>query len=403
MSSFVCPLCSTNRDFTTFHKMFQHITLYHQNEPNFKISCDIDTKCGVLYRTYSAYKSHVYRSHSSLLHSTKQFGKFFHISGSNEEQQIDHLNVTPQAIVDDVDDEEEDDDLESIFFEDDDDDEIFFDQSCSSNSNFIDKQNSKSLFNIKRSYVSFILQLREEFLLPKYTVNVISTYLISLLHHTQDLVKEKAFLYSSNDHFKATSSQTNSKQAISFDDLELTFKDICNTIESVAKNEYQFLRHCETYLKFSPAEEIPLSSSGEQPQYGYFIPVDKSLSLMLQSKSLVVQTLENIHRQRLLTEQDSDLMFSIRDGRYGHRVDSDNLLIQLYVDDIGLTNPLGSKRDRHKLCMCYFSIEDIPDKYRSKLDFIQLVGICESNILKVKILMIYIINPTFLYQVIFFF
>jgi hypothetical protein len=81
-------------------------------------------------------------------------------------------------------------------------------------------------------------------------------------------------------------------------------------------------------------------------------------------------------------------MFSIRDGYYGNRLDHDNLLVQLYLDDIGLTNPLGSKRDQHKMTMVYFSLEDIPDKYRSKIDFIQLIGICESKILKVKTLTI---------------
>jgi hypothetical protein len=77
-------------------------------------------------------------------------------------------------------------------------------------------------------------------------------------------------------------------------------------------------------------------------------------------------------------------MFSIRDGYHGNKLDHDNLLLQLYLDDIGLTNPIGAKRDQHKMSMVYFSLEDIPDKYRSKIDYIQLVGICQSKILKVN-------------------
>lgn len=107
---------------------------------------------------------------------------------------------------------------------------------------------------------------------------------------------------------------------------------------------------------------------------------------MLNCKPLVLEILQNIQQQRSSTEYDADLMLSIRDGYHGNRLDHDNLLVQLYLDDIGLTNPLGSKRDQHKMSMVYFSLEDIPDKYRSKIDFIQLVGICESKILKVKIL-----------------
>ena len=81
-------------------------------------------------------------------------------------------------------------------------------------------------------------------------------------------------------------------------------------------------------------------------------------------------------------------MFSIRDAYNGGRIDHDSLLLQLYVDDIGLTNPLGSKHDHHKLSMIYFSIEDIPDQYRSKIDFIQLLAVCDNGIFKVNTLTI---------------
>ena len=82
---------------------------------------------------------------------------------------------------------------------------------------------------------------------------------------------------------------------------------------------------------------------------------------MLKSQPLLLEILENIQQQRISVENDSDLMFSIRDGQYGNRFDEDSLLIQLYLDDIGLTNPLGAKRDKHKMTMIYFSLEDVPD------------------------------------------
>lgn len=388
MSSFICPFCSMNRIFVSFHKLFQHITLYHQNEPNFKISCDIDTKCGVLYRTYSAYKSHVYRSHASLLYSMKHLNKCSNSSCTYQQQEDVSLNIAPETIADNENDENEnesdesEESTESSLFEDDE-NEISADESFSSKSSSIDEEGFKSLLNIKRSYISFILQLREEYLVPKHTVNVISTYLISLLHHVRDVIEEKAFSDTSNEKFK---------KIVDFDDLQSSMQDICNTIEATTRNEYQFLQNCESYFNFSPAEEVVLSSSGEKPQCGYFIPIDKSILSMFKSKTLLCETLENIRQQTWSADRDPDVMFSVRDAHYGNRVDADNLLIQLYLDDIGLTNPLGAKRDLQKMCMIYFSIEDLPDKYRSKLDFIQLVGVCESNVLKVKIPLMYIIS-----------
>ena len=86
--------------------------------------------------------------------------------------------------------------------------------------------------------------------------------------------------------------------------------------------------------------------------------------------------------------KDEDVMFSFRDGNYGFRIDDDSMLIQLYADEMGLTNPIGTKKDRHKIFMIYFSLEDITDQYRSQLDQIHLVALCESVIIKVKCIML---------------
>lgn len=194
----------------------------------------------------------------------------------------------------------------------------------------------------------------------------------------------------------SSSSRNQTKIAIEFDQLKSLFNNICNEIESITKNEYQFIKHCEEYFNYSLVQEIPLSTADEDPDFGYYVPIDKSLSSILNSQPFTFKILENIREQQLATELDNDLMFSIRNSYYGLRLDDDHLLIQLYLDDIGLTNPLGSKRDQHKLSMVYFTLEDIPDQYKSKLDFIQLIGICDSRILKVKALIkIRIINNSF--------
>ena len=66
---FICPFCYTTLDIATFSKFFRHITIYHQNEPRFQLTCNLNKNCGIVYRTYSGYKSHVYRCHTSLLYS----------------------------------------------------------------------------------------------------------------------------------------------------------------------------------------------------------------------------------------------------------------------------------------------------------------------------------------------
>ena len=146
------------------------------------------------------------------------------------------------------------------------------------------------------------------------------------------------------------------------------------------------MRNCEEYFDYNSPREITISNTGEEAEHAYFIPIDETINSMLSSRSILPQVLDNVQQQREAAQNDDDLMFSIRDGCHGNTIDDDSLLIQLYLDDIGLTNPIGSKRDKHKMSMLYFALEDFPDEHRSKLDFIHLLGVCESKVLKVDIL-----------------
>ncbi|CAF4086317.1 unnamed protein product [Adineta steineri] len=70
---------------------------------------------------------------------------------------------------------------------------------------------------------------------------------------------------------------------------------------------------------------------------------------MLHYKPFLVEILREVQQQRMAAEIDQDLMYSIRDAYYGNKLDEETLLIQLYLDDISLTTPIGSKRDNHKM------------------------------------------------------
>ena len=81
-------------------------------------------------------------------------------------------------------------------------------------------------------------------------------------------------------------------------------------------------------------------------------------------------------------EDDDDLMFSLREANFGAQLDDGSHLIQLYVDDISLTNPIGPRKDRHKMTMVYYLVEDIPAKFRSLVQSINLLAIAPSHSLK---------------------
>ncbi|CAM4818496.1 unnamed protein product [Rotaria magnacalcarata] len=364
--------------------MFRHITIYHQSEPRFQLTCNLNVNCGVVYRTYSAYKSHIYRHHQSLLNSSENPACNINSSIESTNQQDD---VNASADVDVVYDDTENQMYETI-------DNYALDILALDNENDLETKNTLvstiknsknklvSMLDIKKSFVSFILQLREEYLLPKYTTDTISCCIITLINLLRDLIEVQTLVSGFDPSGSSPQDNTLINQCIELKKLNDIMNSVCDEIKSISKNEYQFLKSCEQFFDYSPPEEVIVSNKDEDIEKAYYIPIDKTLSLLLQSQAVLTETLENIQQQQLSVKIDDDLMFSYRDGSHGSRVDDKSFLIQLYLDDIGVTNPLGAKKDQHKMTMLYFSLEDIPDKYRSRLDFIHLLGICSNNTLK---------------------
>lgn len=66
------------------------------------------------------------------------------------------------------------------------------------------------------------------------------------------------------------------------------------------------------------------------------------------------------------------------------RLHPNSLQIQIGTDDFEICNPLGSKSKLHKITAFYFTIRNVPQKYRSKLNNIYLLLLCNSDDLKTK-------------------
>ncbi|CAF3338490.1 unnamed protein product [Rotaria sp. Silwood2] len=124
-----------------------------------------------------------------------------------------------------------------------------------------------------------------------------------------------------------------------------------------------------------------LSSNHLKKEYSYHIPIRNTLEKILQKDEMIPLLIDNIQHQTSITHDDPDLMFSRRDGIKGKTFSNQSFLIQLYVDGIGVTNPIGPKKDQHKLTLVYFMLEDIPDIFRSTLQCINLAAICYTKYL----------------------
>ena len=385
MNSFTCPLCNSQRAFETFASFLRHVTTYHQNDPDFRIVCSLGPTCGVLYRTFSAYKAHVYRHHQVELHpirsNTRDIPSYDDDPQPTETDEVIGSNSTDDLM------DRDSDTSDTAKSECADESDAEWDQMADVlKSHGSQDGNDRTVRDLIKSFVLFLLQLREDFFVPKHTMNTITNYIISLLERLHALLVKSAVDCPVHDLSSTSATRHTCGKMVAVEMVESTTRDVCHQLQLITKNEYQFVHHCHDLFDYEPPVEITLTDTSSNDNYetAYFLPIERTLSRLLSNDTILSHVLRNVDREKRSVALDDDLMFSFRDGHFGARIDDDSLLLQLYLDDIGVTNPIGAKKDNHKLAMFYFSIEDIPDQHRSKLDFIQLLAVCDSKILKVQ-------------------
>ncbi|CAF1297592.1 unnamed protein product [Adineta steineri] len=126
-------------------------------------------------------------------------------------------------------------------------------------------------------------------------------------------------------------------------------------INSISKNEYQFLKRCKKHFSYEPPVEIILDQPNE---HAYYIPLKKSLSYTLQDGQLLHAIIDNINSLSNRAAQDKDLVLSNRQGHFVktnlyRQTNSNVLLLKLYTDD-DLPEVIRSQVNSIGLhCICY--------------------------------------------------
>lgn len=258
---------------------------------------------------------------------------------------------------------------ESFIYQDEDLDEI---NNLSLNSDTIDfsaTDEHHGFDKFAQFYTRFLLELREYDLLPQNVVQSISCYICSLFDMILKLIKTKF-----------------SSPLISITDFETIFTHINRLISSISKNEYTFLTQCRKYFKYESPVEIVLNTTEDR---AYYIPLKTSLSNLLYSGELLNVINKNIQSLTAELDKDDDLIISNRQCRsvksnISNSTNSNSLLLKLYTDGIGITNPIGPKKDSNKLTSFYFLLEDLPDILRSQVNLIGLHCLTYTKNLKDK-------------------
>ncbi|CAF1429518.1 unnamed protein product, partial [Rotaria sordida] len=315
-----------------------------------------------MYKTFTSYKKHIHRHHENLLHPVCQQQENTVINDMNTLaiQQPDATVIYPDTA---------DNNHDNVIYADFDDD--LDNQWNTLTTNISSKDEKINLLTVQQQFIRFLLEMREKHILPQTVIQSITTHIINLLDSVVELVEEQAK--------QENMTQQQSTTTISVDGMRKTVKQIEQSIILSTRNEYQFIQSCQKFFNYSPPIENVLSSNHLKKEYSYHIPIRNTLEKILQKDEMIPLLIDNIQHQTSITHNDPDLMFSRRDGVKGKIFKNQSFLIQLYVDGIGVTNPIGPKKDQHKLTLVYFMLEDIPNIFRSTLQCINLAAICYTK------------------------
>jgi hypothetical protein len=216
-------------------------------------------------------------------------------------------------------------------------------------------------------YTHFLLELLEYHILPQKVVQFISTNICSLFDMIVKLIKTKA-----------------TSAFMSVIDLETILIHVNSIINSISKNEYQFLKQCTKHFDYQPPTEIVLNTTNQR---AYYVPLKQSLSSTLRNGQLLQAITDNINSSSTRAAKDTDLILSNRQSRsiksnLSRHTNSNALLLKLYTDGISITNPIGPKKDSHKFTYFYYLLDDLPGIVRSQVNSIGLHCICYTEHLK---------------------
>ena len=372
---YFCPLCQNHQPFTSFVTLYKHICSIHRNDIPFNIRCTLNSACGSIYTTFESYRSHLNRYHHDLLNDYN-VPSYYTVNGN---QQSPSLLLSNANIIQDeedqciaVQDNSGVDELETL-------------ERTRSSENDIDWPLFTSLINEKddmeqcilntfeKYYTRFLLDLREGHLLPQNIIKSITSYFKTMLDALFKIIQHQA-------------TQSSTDLLIPLEDIEKLILQIITSISNITKNDYQFSKRCEEYFGYVEPLKIKLN---DQDDCGYYVPIQQSIKHLLNKPDVISYLVDNLNDNITQTKNDPDLMLTYRDGTGAKdnpslKLYPNSFLIQLYSDGIGVTNPIGPKKDEHKLTLYYFVLEDLPDVVRSMLQLIGLVGICTIKYLSLQ-------------------
>jgi hypothetical protein len=110
---------------------------------------------------------------------------------------------------------------------------------------------------------------------------------------------------------------------------------------------------------------------------GYYIPLKDVLQMLIMKEDITPFVLQSVARDK--SHMTSFTCGEIYQSLSKLKIDGHLLLIHLYNDEFEVVNPIDAKRGKHNMNATYFTLGNLPSKYRSQLQHIYLTNIVKHK------------------------
>ena len=344
---FSCHLCTCN-DLASERDYFAHVNTHLKR--NETVSCmflDCDFKTNV----YCTFKSHKNRKHCH--HSLVDFKPGVVIT--TESASVDELEANSEENVEQLD-------------------------TATPSSSWSDSKDLQTI--IEQRFAAALLKLEHLVHVPSTAVDVF----LGELHHLISSAPVPLSCEMVRDIFH--------QRNLSVDDLVIrkTVDSICSgspvqrSIQKGGPLSTAYLRklyYKENFSVVQPVEYVLDAKSKHSYQY---VPILKSLQQLLSRQEVIDQIVEGHQRQddaqsgvSYKCSKDGSLF---KDNPFFSR-GKPRIILQCYVDDFEVCNPLGTSRKKHKLCAVYWVLGNLRPGSHSSLSSIYLAVLCKTDHVKI--------------------
>ena len=235
--------------------------------------------------------------------------------------------------------------------------------------------------NFYKSFADFLNRLSYIKMIPQSTIDIIIEGFLKLSLKAKEIriAKLRRFLDS-----KHLSNEIQSKiYNILEEDEIIEAQKMLNTRhrrENFIKENFKMVEAKEILLN-----EQEVKNEGKPKDSFFYVPILDSMRALFEDQTFlhILEKSQSSPRD----PEDEDLLVEIRDGSLIRSLPyfkkfPEAYLGLLYSDEVEIVSPLGAGRGRHKVLQLFWTIGDIPKKYRSQVDTIQLGIVVKSNLIR---------------------